>query len=47
MAGSYRMSIGALAVKIKEGFLAKLCLKSRKSFLDRVSTGSGSDLFSD
>ena len=24
-----------------------LCLKSRKSFLDRVSTGSGSDLVSD
>src|SRR5215212_7179428 len=26
---------------------AQLCLKSRKSFLDRVSTGSGSDLVSD
>src|SRR5215212_328106 len=26
---------------------SKLCLKSRKSFLDRVSTGSGSDLVSD
>lgn len=25
----------------------KLCLKSRKSFVDRVSTGSGSDLVSD
>ena len=24
-----------------------LCVKSRKSFLDRVSTGSGSDLVSD
>ena len=26
---------------------AELCLKSRKSLLDRVSTGSGSDLVSD
>ncbi len=28
-------------------FTEKLCLKSPKSFLDRVSTGSGSDLVSD
>src|SRR5215208_8538986 len=32
----------ATVVSFKE-----LCLKSRKSFLDRVSTGSGSDLVSD
>jgi hypothetical protein len=34
-------------VPLNDPRLNGLCLKSPKSFLDRVSTGSGSDLVSD